>query len=103
MVSCVRLTFIFFMCCHHAHIPSQDTLLAQPLALKEIVAAKQEKKGKAATFENLRLKAGQTVPGGVRSTFNLAQGALGKEYSSRWRWFGRQKLGVDKTSVWNQL
>ncbi|KAI0715198.1 mitochondrial ribosomal protein L17 [Earliella scabrosa] len=80
-----------------------DTLLAQPLALKEIVAAKQEKKGKAATFENLRLKAGQTVPGGVRSTFNLAQGALGKEYSSRWRWFGRQKLGVDKTSVWNQL
>lgn len=99
----VRLTFIFFMCCHHAHIPSQDTLLAQPLALKEIVAAKQEKKGKAATFDNLRLKAGQTVPGGVRSTFNLAQGALGKEYSSRWRWFGRQKLGVDKTSVWNQL
>ncbi|KAI0756621.1 mitochondrial ribosomal protein L17 [Daedaleopsis nitida] len=77
-----------------------DTLLAQPLAMKEIVAAKQEKR---ATFESLRLKAGQTVPGGVRSTLHLAQGSLGKEHTGRSRWFGRQKLGVDKTSVWNQI
>ncbi|RPD64954.1 mitochondrial ribosomal protein L17 [Lentinus tigrinus ALCF2SS1-7] len=77
-----------------------DTLLAQPLALKEIVAAK-EKKNKS--FESLRLKAGQTVPGGVRSTFHLAQGALGRDIPGRSRWFNRQKLGVDKTSVWNQI
>ncbi|KAI0800888.1 mitochondrial ribosomal protein L17 [Fomes fomentarius] len=81
-----------------------DTLLAQPLALKEIVASKQEKKGKAAAaFENLRLKAGQTLPGGVRSTLHLAQGALGKDNANRWGWFGRQKLGIDKTSVWNEI
>ena len=78
--------------------------MAQPLALKEIVASKQEQKGKAAaSFESLRLKAGQTLPGSSRSTLHLAQGALGKDNTSRWRWFGRQKLGVDKTSVWNQL
>ncbi|CDO73227.1 hypothetical protein BN946_scf185007.g282 [Trametes cinnabarina] len=80
-----------------------DTLLAQPLALKEIAAAKQEKKNKAASFAGIRLRAGQTLPGGVRSTLHLAQGALGKDNSSRWQWFTRRKLGVDKTSVWNQI
>ena len=78
-------------------------MLAQPLALKEIAAAKQEKKNKAAAFAGIRLKAGQTLPGGVRSTLHLAQGALGKENPGRWQWFTRRKLGVDKTSVWNQL
>ncbi|KAH9898020.1 mitochondrial ribosomal protein L17 [Cubamyces lactineus] len=80
-----------------------DTLLAQPLALKEMAAAKQEKKDKAAAFAGIRLKAGQTLPGGVRSTLHLAQGALGKENPGRWQWFTRRKLGVDKTSVWNQI
>ncbi|KAI0778567.1 mitochondrial ribosomal protein L17 [Trametes elegans] len=80
-----------------------DTLLAQPLALKEIAAAKQEKKERAANFAGIRLKAGQTLPGGVRSTLHLAQGALGKENPGRWRWFTRRKLGVDKSSVWNEL
>lgn len=74
--------------------------MAQPLALKDIVAAK-EKKNKS--FESLRLKAGQTVPGGMRSTFHLAQGTLGRDKSGPWRRYSRQKLGVDNTSVWNQL
>ncbi|KAI0361201.1 mitochondrial ribosomal protein L17 [Trametes cingulata] len=80
-----------------------DTLLAQPLALKEIASAKQEKKEKAAAFAGIRLKAGQTLPGGNRSTLHLAQGALGKENPGRWQWFTRRKLGVDKSSVWNQI
>ncbi|KAI8981285.1 mitochondrial ribosomal protein L17 [Trametes punicea] len=81
-----------------------DTLLAQPLALKEIAAANQEKKkAAAAAFAGIRLRAGQTLPGGARSTLHLAQGALGKENPGRWRWFTRRKLGVDNSSVWNQL
>ncbi|EIW64391.1 mitochondrial ribosomal protein L17 [Trametes versicolor FP-101664 SS1] len=80
-----------------------DTVLAQPLALKEIVAAKQEKKEKHAAFAGIRLKAGQTLPGGQRSTLHLAQGDLGRENPGRWQWFTRRKLGVDQTSVWNQL
>ncbi|KAI0639785.1 mitochondrial ribosomal protein L17 [Trametes polyzona] len=80
-----------------------DTLLAQPLALKEIAAAKQEKKDKAAAFAGIRLKAGQTLPGGVRSTLHLAQGALGRDNSGRWSWLPRRKLGVDKSAVWNEL
>ena len=90
------------------HIRSpQDTLLAQPLALKEMVAAKQEQKDQkvkgATTFENLRLRAGQTVPGGLRSTLHLAQGELGRDKPRGWYLFGRQKLGVDNSSVWNRL
>ncbi|TBU48187.1 mitochondrial ribosomal protein L17 [Dichomitus squalens] len=84
-----------------------DTLLARPLALKEIIAAKQEQKDKrvkgATTFENLRLTAGQTVPGGLRSTLHLAQGELGKDRPGRWYFFGRKKLGVDNSPLWNQL
>ncbi len=93
-----------------SHIPGgvgtpflQDTVLAQPLALKEIVAAKQEKKEKHAAYAGIRLKAGQTLPGGQRSTLHLAQGDLGRENPGRWQWFTRRKLGVDQTSVWNQL
>ncbi|KAI0652253.1 mitochondrial ribosomal protein L17 [Trametes meyenii] len=80
-----------------------DTLLAQPLVLKEIVTAKQEKKDRAAAFAGIRLKAGQTLPGGVRSTLHLAQGALGRDRPGRGRSFTRQKFGIDNTSVWNQL
>ncbi|KAI0830694.1 mitochondrial ribosomal protein L17 [Trametes gibbosa] len=80
-----------------------DTLLAQPLALKEIVAANQERKEKAAAFAGIRLKVGQTLPGGVRSTLHLAQGALGRDNPGRRAWFNHRKLGVDQTSVWNSL
>ncbi|KAI9060182.1 mitochondrial ribosomal protein L17 [Trametes sanguinea] len=80
-----------------------DTLLAQPLALKDMFDNKEEQKKKTATFAGIRLRAGQTLPGGVRSTLHLAQGALGKENPGRWQWFTRRKLGIDKSSVWNQI
>ncbi len=73
-----------------------------------MIAAKQEQKDKnikgATTFDGLRLKAGQTLPGGSRSTLHLAQGALGTETPGRWRsrFLERGKLGVDKI-VWDQL
>ena len=79
-------------------------MLAQPLALKEIVASRQEeKKGNAPDFQSLRLKAGQTLPGGVKSTLHLARGALGRETPASRQWGARQRLGLDKTSVWDQL
>ncbi|OBZ79604.1 50S ribosomal protein L17 [Grifola frondosa] len=59
-----------------------DALLARPIALKEAVEDKVDKEKGATEFESLRLKAGQTVPGGMRSTLRLAQGALGKETST---------------------
>ncbi|KAH9950486.1 mitochondrial ribosomal protein L17 [Amylocystis lapponica] len=81
-----------------------DTLLARPLALKSIVQKDAEKSDDTpiASAKALRLKAGQTLPGGVQSTLRLAQAALGKEPSSRPRWFERRKLGVDKSAIWSQ-
>jgi len=81
-----------------------DTLLAQPLALKSIIQDNVEESDDTplGSTKFLRLKAGQTLPGGLRSTLRLSQGALGKEPSSRPRWFERRKLGIDKTSLWTQ-
>ncbi|OCH95819.1 mitochondrial ribosomal protein L17 [Obba rivulosa] len=83
-----------------------DTLLAQPIGLKMLLQEKEEQRSKAeAPLTNakaLRLKAGQTLPGGARSALRLAQGALGKEPAGRLRWFERRKLGVDKTPLWTQ-
>ena len=86
----------------------QDTLLAQPLALKQLLEANSEKaEAKADTPlvgpKALRLRAGQTLPGGNQSTLRIAQGALGKEPSSRPRWFERRKLGVDNSVGWGKL
>ncbi|GBE78219.1 54S ribosomal protein L8, mitochondrial [Sparassis crispa] len=85
-----------------------DTLIAKPLSMADV--AKQEKEQEEQGDETplpslkfLRLKAGQTVPGGSRSALHISQGALGKEPSSRPRWFERRKLGIDKTSIWSQL
>ncbi|KAI0936549.1 hypothetical protein AcV5_004654 [Taiwanofungus camphoratus] len=82
-----------------------DTLLAQPLAAKELVEKDSGKTEPSSLsgLNALRLKAGQTVPGGSRSTLHLAQGALGREPSGRPRWFERRKLGIDKTAIWDQL
>lgn len=87
------------------NILSQDTLLAQPLAAKELVGKDSGKTEPSSLsgLNALRLKAGQTVPGGSRSTLHLAQGALGREPSGRPRWFERRKLGIDKTAIWDQL
>jgi len=80
-----------------------DTLLAKPLASKKTVEKTEESDETPYTgLKALRLKAGQTLPGGTRSTLRLAQGALGKDPVGRLRWFERRKLGVDKTAVWDQ-
>jgi len=84
-----------------------DTLIAKPLSIKE-VAEKEEKSDDEdqtplPSLKYLKLKAGQTLPGGARSAVRLAQGALGKEPSSRPRWFERRKLGIDKAPIWSQI
>ena len=73
------------------------------LALKEIIAAKELKRT-SPHFNNIPREAGHTLPGTGRSALSIAQGALGKVPSYRWRWGARQKLGLDKTSAaWAQL
>jgi len=85
-----------------------DDLLAQPLAvkaLKEQQAELSESKEDSISLSpnSFKLKAGQTLPGGHRSSLALAQGALGKTPIGRTRWFERRKLGVDKTPLWLEL
>lgn len=82
-----------------------DTLLAQPLAMKRVAQEQQDQDPDAplASLKYLKLKAGQTMPGGVMSTLRLAQGALGKEAPAKPRWFERRKLGVDKTDLWARI
>lgn len=46
-----------------------------------------------------RLKAGQTLPGGTRSTLNIAQGALARLTGPAW--VTRRKLGIDRSSAWD--
>ncbi|KAI0348490.1 mitochondrial ribosomal protein L17 [Trametopsis cervina] len=78
-----------------------DTLLAQPVALKQLAELKAEKDAerKAAGLKVASLKAGQTLPGGTRSTLSLVQGALGKTLSGP-AWYTRRKLGIDRSTVW---
>ena len=76
--------------------------MAQPVALKELMQAKTEKESeeKPRTPPKIaRLKAGQTVPGGTRSTLHLVQGALGKLTGPAW--VTRRKLGIDRSSIWD--
>ncbi|KZT05956.1 mitochondrial ribosomal protein L17 [Laetiporus sulphureus 93-53] len=85
-----------------------DTLLAQPLAeqISKEKAEKKEEKGRDGPsyprVDGLRLKAGQTVPGGWGSTLRRSQGALAKVPLGRPRWFESRKLGVDRTDVWTR-
>lgn len=81
----------------------QDTLLAQPLAMKEMAEeAEKDSETPLAGRKALRLKAGQALPGTGLSAMHLAQGALGKERAGR-SWFGRRKLGIDTASVWSSI
>ncbi|TFY58063.1 hypothetical protein EVJ58_g6644 [Rhodofomes roseus] len=89
-----------------------DTLLAKPMAPKDVLekssknaleeASEQTAETPYASLKSMRLRAGQTVPGGVRSALNLAQGDLGKTWMTggRLRYLERRKLGVDKTPLW---
>jgi len=82
-----------------------DTLLAKPLTMKQKAEASQEEDPDAplASLKYLKLKAGQTLPGGVLSTLRIAQGALGKEPPTKPRWFERRKLGIDRSDAWTRL
>ena len=84
--------------------------MAQPLAVKELNEQKvkesnsdSDSNDQVLNVNTLRLKAGQALPGGGRSTLSLAQGALGKTPIGRMRWFERRKLGIDKTQLWSEL
>ncbi|GJE87603.1 50S ribosomal protein L17 [Phanerochaete sordida] len=81
-----------------------DTLIAQPIAMKERAQAEDEEDPETplAGRKALRLKAGQALPGTGLSAMRLAQGALGKEPEGR-SWFGRRKLGIDTTAVWGSI
>ncbi|THH28075.1 hypothetical protein EUX98_g6120 [Antrodiella citrinella] len=84
-----------------------DVLLAQPLAAKTLkdIQAKADPKEVpiALSPHSLKLKAGQTLPGGGRSSLSLAQGVLGKTPLGRTPWFERRKLGVDKSRLWSEV
>ncbi|KAL4242196.1 bacterial ribosomal protein bL17 family protein [Abortiporus biennis] len=82
-----------------------DSLLAQPVAMKQVLAVKEEKDAERPLVgaKALRLKAGHILPGTVQSTLRVTQGALGKTPMTKLRWFDRRKLGIDKSSVWEQL
>ncbi|KIP12422.1 hypothetical protein PHLGIDRAFT_97717 [Phlebiopsis gigantea 11061_1 CR5-6] len=82
-----------------------DTLLAKPLALKEIAEQKlkadvQSEDTPLAGRKALRLKAGEVLPGSGESALRAAQGALGAEGSRKW--VHRPKLGID-TAAWSSL
>lgn len=88
---------------------SQDTLLAQPLALKTLVMEEsEEKKDDKHTIvspNSLKLKAGQTVPGGAQNTLRIAAAALGKDRRGPKWLMERRKLGVNKdfSNLWNTI
>jgi hypothetical protein len=53
-----------------------------------------------ASRKALWLKAGQIMPGSGVGAMRMARGALGRD-EHRAKWFGRPKLGIDNTPVWN--
>ncbi|KAI0094754.1 mitochondrial ribosomal protein L17 [Irpex rosettiformis] len=76
-----------------------DTLLAQPVALKQLAQQRADKEAEAEGLRVARLKAGQTLPGGNCSTLSMVQGALGKKLTGP-AWYTRRKLGIDRASAW---
>jgi len=87
-----------------------ETILAKPVAHKEVVKNKEAKSEKTEddkvvglTLKNLKRKAGETMPGGKRSPLHLAQGALGKELTKTSSWFDRRKLGIDRSDFWSRV
>ena len=89
-----------------SHHP-QDTLLAKPVAVRDITSWGSTEKGKESLVgfkaETFTPKPGETVPGGIRSPLHLAKGILGKQPGPMLRLHQRKKLGVDRSEFWNQL
>jgi len=85
-----------------------DTLLAKPLAIKSLREQVEKEDAEAdqkyfRDIKDLKLKAGEAVPGGTRSALRLAQGDLGWTPGRKMRWFERRKLGVDRSLDWQQF
>jgi len=89
-----------------------DTILAKPVALKDIATAKEVKANKdkpddekviGLSLKALKRKAGETVPGGQKSPLELAQGSLGEQLTNKSSWAERRKLGIDRTQFWAPL
>ena len=73
--------------------------------MKQMLEQKEEKEGvdpetPVASLKTLRLQAGQIMPGSGVSAMRMARGALDR-HEARAKWFGRPKLGIDNTHVWN--
>ena len=85
----------------------QDTLLAKPVAIRDIASwgNKEKEKENLVGFkaEAFTPKPGETVPGGIRSPLHLAKGVLGKQPGPMLRMHQRKKLGVDRSEFWNEL
>ncbi|KAI0067740.1 mitochondrial ribosomal protein L17 [Artomyces pyxidatus] len=85
-----------------------DGLLAKPLAVKSLREklerdSADEQQEYFRDIKDLKLKAGETVPGGTQSALRTAQGDLGWTPGRRVRWFERRKLGVDRSLTWEQV
>ncbi|KAA1468187.1 mitochondrial ribosomal protein L17 [Dentipellis sp. KUC8613] len=84
-----------------------DTLLAKPLAVKSLRENAGKEKDEPEQYfrhiKDIKVKAGEAVPGSSGSALRLAQGALGWTPGRRLRWFERRKLGVDRSITWEQL
>lgn len=85
----------------------QDTLLAKPVAIRDIASWGSVEKAKESwagfKAETFIPKPGETVPGGIRSPLHLAKGILGKQPGPMLRAHQRKKLGVDRSEFWNEL
>jgi len=84
-----------------------DTLLAKPVAIRDIASWGSTEKVKESFVgfksETFTPKPGETVPGGIRSPLHLAKGVLGKQPGPMLRLHQRKKLGVDRSEFWNEL
>ena len=93
----------------HPHWPPpQDTLLARPVAIKALREHSERESDKAdqqyfRNIKDLKLKAGDTVPGAAGSALRRAQGDLGWTPGRKVRWFERRKLGIDRPLTWEQV
>jgi len=84
-----------------------ETVLAKPVAQKEVAQSNASKEGKSddqkvvgLSLKALKLKAGETLPGGRKSPLHLAQGTLGQQLSKKTPWYERRKLGIDRSQFW---
>ncbi|KAI0319382.1 mitochondrial ribosomal protein L17 [Amylostereum chailletii] len=82
-----------------------DTLLARPVAKVEEAESGSSDADQEyfRDIKDLRLKAGDVVPGSTQSALRVAQGSLGWTPGQKMRWFERRKLGVDRSLTWQKV